>query len=100
MLNFCDGSRECDDGSHGMNDAEFKRKYRVLHPLRNIFSKIENNVEFKRGTRGPAQMPVKNQVILPLHFWERRVSPISLSEINRILVMVNVKNVTKGLSRL
>jgi hypothetical protein len=65
MLNnvFCDDLRECDDGSHWINDAELIMKDRVsCLVLDKIVAKLENNDVFKRGTRGPVQIPVKHQV--------------------------------------
>ena len=70
LQNIFEGDiRECEDDTHWMNDAEFKRKYRCSHPvLDKIVQKIETNDVFKRATRGPAQMSVKHQLMLLLHF--------------------------------
>jgi hypothetical protein len=66
---FEDNLQECADDMHWMNDVEFKRKYRCSHPvLDKIVQKIETNDVFKRGTRGPAQMSMKHQLMLLLHF--------------------------------
>ena len=66
---FEDDLRECEDDTHWMNDVEFKRKYRCSRSvLDKIVQKIETNDVFKRGTRGPAQMSVKHQLMLLLHF--------------------------------
>ena len=66
---FEDDLRECEDDTHWMNDVEFKRKYRCSRPvLDKIVQKIETSDVFKRGARGPAQAPVKHQLMLLLHF--------------------------------
>ena len=66
---FEDDLRVCEDGTHWMNDVEFKRKYRVSRPtLDKITAAIENNSIFK-GERGPVQLPVKYQMMILLHFW-------------------------------
>eukprot|EP00804_Cyclotella_cryptica_P018902 CCRYP_006432-RA/>CCRYP_006432-RA protein AED:0.22 eAED:0.22 QI:0/-1/0/1/-1/1/1/0/257 len=65
---FEDDLRECEDDTHWMNDVEFK-KYRCSRlVLDKIVQKIETSDVFKRGTRGPAQMSVKYQLMLLLHF--------------------------------
>eukprot|EP00804_Cyclotella_cryptica_P022794 CCRYP_005009-RA/>CCRYP_005009-RA protein AED:0.14 eAED:0.14 QI:0/-1/0/1/-1/0/1/0/63 len=52
-----------------MNEVEFKRKHICSHlVLDKIVQKIETNDVFKRGTWGPAQMSVKHQLMLLLHF--------------------------------
>ncbi|KAL7476510.1 hypothetical protein ACHAW6_002365 [Cyclotella cf. meneghiniana] len=50
-----------------MNDLEFIKEYRCSSSVPCI-DKIEINDIFKRGTRGDAQIPVKNQPIPLLHF--------------------------------
>lgn len=58
-----------DDGNHWLNDNEFKRKYRCSREaLDKITAKIEGNDVFKKGTRGPNQLPVKHQLMCLLHF--------------------------------
>ena len=66
---FEDDLWECEDDTHWMNDVEFKRKYRCSRPVLDIIvQKIETSDVFKRGGRGPAQIPVKHQLMLLLHF--------------------------------
>lgn len=66
---FEDDLRVCEDGSHWLNDAEFKRKYRVSREvLDKITAAIEHNDVFKKGKRGPHQMPVKHQLMTLLQF--------------------------------
>ena len=65
---FEDDLRVCEDGSHWMNEDEFKRKYRVSREtLDKITATIENNDVFK-GERGPDQLPVKYQLMILLHY--------------------------------
>jgi hypothetical protein len=58
-----------EDGNHWLNDNEFKRKYRCSREaLDKISAKIEGNDVFKKGSRGPSQLPVKHQLMCLLHF--------------------------------
>ncbi|KAL7475254.1 hypothetical protein ACHAW6_001175, partial [Cyclotella cf. meneghiniana] len=57
------------DGSHWLNDNEFKRKYRMSREtLDKISAIIEDNNVFKCGQRGRKQAPVKLQLMMLLHF--------------------------------
>jgi hypothetical protein len=66
---FEDDLRESEDGSHWMNNMDFKRKYRCSREsLDKITDKIKGHDVFKPGKRGPKQMPVKYQLMTLLHF--------------------------------
>jgi len=51
-----------EDGPHWLNDAEFKRKYRVSRmTLDRITTATIHNEVFAKGARGLKQIPVKHQ---------------------------------------
>ena len=60
---------ENDDDINWLNDEEFLCKYRMdrdtLDAVTNI---IKGDPVFKRGRRGPKQMPVKHQLMIFMHF--------------------------------
>ena len=78
------------DGSHWLNDNEFKRKYRMSREtLDKISAIIEDNNVFKCGQRGRKQAPVKMQLMMLLYIsWEKRESPIRAKESNSSVAMV------------
>ena len=58
-----------EDGSHWLNDAEFKRKYRVSRmTLDRRTTAIEHKEVFAEGARGPNLISVKHQVMVLLQF--------------------------------
>ena len=61
---------ENDDDLNWLNDDEFLCKYRMdrdtLDAMTNI---IKGDPVFKRGTRGPKQIPVKHQLMIFMHFF-------------------------------
>ena len=60
---------EEEDGTHWMNDSDFKKKYRMSREmLDKITKEIEGHDVFKRGKRGARQRPVKHQLMIFLHF--------------------------------
>ena len=66
---FEDDLEENEDGTHWLNDFEFKRKYRCSrNALDRITNEIKGNDVFKKRKRGPPQMPVKHQLMTLLHF--------------------------------
>ncbi len=66
---FEDGLRVNEDGSHWLNDSEFKKKYRCTRAtLDKITAAIENNPVFAEGSRGSKQIPVKHQLMILLQF--------------------------------
>ena len=70
-FNIFDGDLKY-DGTAGMNwmtDEEFKRKYRMSREHLDIITeRIKDNNIFKKGSRGPSQLPVKHQLMIFLHF--------------------------------
>ena len=70
-FNIFDGDLKY-DGTAGMNwmsDEEFKRKYRMSREHLDIITeRIKGNDIFKKGSRGPSQLPVKHQLMIFLHF--------------------------------
>jgi hypothetical protein len=67
---FEDDLRVSEDGTHWLNDFEFKRKYRWSRDaLDRIAGEIETHDVFKKGKRGRRQMPVKHQLMTLLHFF-------------------------------
>jgi hypothetical protein len=69
MKTFEDDLHVNEDGSHWLNDAEFKRKYRCTRAtLDKITTTIEDNPVFAGGSRGTKQIPVKHQLMVLLQF--------------------------------
>lgn len=67
---FDDDLRESADGTHWMNDIEFKQKYRCSRDaLDRITEEIKTHDVFKKGKRGRRQMSVKHQLMTLLHFF-------------------------------
>ena len=67
---FEEDLRLSEDGSHWLNDLEFKRKYRCSRDtLDRIVEEIKTHDVFKKGKRGSRQMPVKYQLMTLLHFF-------------------------------
>ena len=98
---FEDDLRECEDDTHWMNDVEFKRKYRFSRPLLDkIVQTIETSDAFKRGARGPAQTPVKHQLMLLLHFLGKEGESNASRRTNSKLVMEQVRSAETGLFNL
>lgn len=66
---FEEDLRVSDDGSHWLNDEEFKRRYRVSREsLDRITSLIESHDVFQPRKFGRKQRPVKHQLMMLLHF--------------------------------
>ena len=60
---------EEEDGTHWINDDEFKMKYRMSREmLDSVTDIIKDSKVFKKGKRGPSQRPVKHQLMVFLHF--------------------------------
>ena len=58
-----------EDGSHWINNCEFKRKYRMSREMLHLITEeIKDHDVFKNSKRGPHQMPVKHQLMILLHF--------------------------------
>ena len=58
-----------DNGITWLNDEEFKQKYRMSREMLAFVCDETKDCEvFKRRLRGTAQRPVKNQLIMLLHF--------------------------------
>jgi hypothetical protein len=69
MKTFEDDLRVNEDGSHWLNESEFKKKYRCTRAtLDKITAAIENNPVFAEGSRGTKQIPVKHQLMVLLQF--------------------------------
>ena len=66
---FDDDLRENEDGTHWMNESDFKHKYRMTREaLDEITKKIQDSDQFKKGKRGPRQREVKHQLMVLLDF--------------------------------
>ena len=60
------------DRTHCLTNTEFKSKYCMdRDTLDEVTKRIEDHPIFKRGKRGPAQRPVKHQLMTLLHFLGR-----------------------------
>jgi hypothetical protein len=71
MKQFEEDLHDTEDGSHWLNDDEFKRKYRVTCQTldkNKITAVIEDNDVFSEGPRGPKQIPIKHQLMVLLQF--------------------------------
>ena len=70
-INIFDADLKDDDtaGMNWMSDEEFKRKYRTSREHLDIITeRIKGDDIFKKGSRGPSQIPVKHQLMIFLHF--------------------------------
>ena len=66
---FEDDLRVNEDGTHWLNDREFKHKYRMSRDMLDPVTKeIEGHDIFKKGKRGARQRPVKHQLMILLQF--------------------------------
>jgi hypothetical protein len=68
---FDDNLSESEDGTHWLNELEFKQKYRCSRDaLDRITEEIKTHNIFKKGRRGrQQQMSVKHQLMTLLHFF-------------------------------
>jgi hypothetical protein len=67
---FDDDLSKSEDGTHWLNELEFKRKYRCSRDaLDRITEEIKTHDIFKKGRRGRQQMSVIHQLMTLLHFF-------------------------------